>query len=76
MFGLLNDPYFVLLILFCAALITIGALVTALNRIPRAEFSQLQNEICADHKVAWRGSERIKQCRMGKDGAIEIQRES
>ena len=45
MFGLLNDPYFVLLILFCAAVITIGALVTALNRIPRAEFSQLQNEL-------------------------------
>ena len=45
MFGLVNDPYFVLLILFCAAVITIGALVTALNRIPRAEFAQLQNEL-------------------------------
>ena len=45
MFGLVNDPYFVLLILFCAAVITIGALVTALNRIPRAEFARLQNEL-------------------------------
>ena len=45
MFGLVNDPYFGLLILFCAAVITIGALVTALNRIPRAEFAQLQNEL-------------------------------
>jgi uncharacterized membrane protein (DUF106 family) len=45
MFGLVNDPYFVLLILFCAAVITIGSLVTALNRIPRAEFARLQNEL-------------------------------
>jgi uncharacterized membrane protein (DUF106 family) len=44
-FGLVNDPYFVLLILFCAAVITIGSLVTALNRIPRAEFARLQNEL-------------------------------
>ena len=55
MFGLLNDPYFVLLILFCAAVITIGALVTALtrvrrielNRVRRAEFARLQNELKA-----------------------------
>ena len=45
MFGLVSDPYFVLLILFCAAAITIGALVTALKRIPRAEFARLQNEL-------------------------------
>jgi uncharacterized membrane protein (DUF106 family) len=45
MFGLVNDQYFVLLILFCAAVTTIGALVTALKRIPRAEFARLQNEL-------------------------------
>jgi uncharacterized membrane protein (DUF106 family) len=45
MHGLVNDPYFVLLILFCAAVITVGATVTALSRIPRAEFAQLQNEL-------------------------------
>ena len=42
--GLVNDPYFVLLILFCAAVITIGALVTVL-RVRRAEFARLQNEL-------------------------------
>jgi hypothetical protein len=41
----LNDPYFILLVLSCAAVITIGSLVTALNRIPRAEFARLQNEL-------------------------------
>ena len=41
----LNDPYFVLLVLSCAAVITIGSLVTALNRIHRAEFARLQNEL-------------------------------
>jgi hypothetical protein len=45
MYGLVNDPYFVFLILLCAAVITIGAAVTALNRIPRAVFAQLQNEL-------------------------------
>jgi hypothetical protein len=45
MYGALNDPYFVLLVLSCAAVITIGAIVTALNRIPRAEFARLQNEL-------------------------------
>jgi hypothetical protein len=30
-----NDPYFVLLILFCAAVITVGATLTSLSRIPR-----------------------------------------
>jgi hypothetical protein len=45
MFGLVNDPYFVLLILFCAAVMTIGALVTALSRVRRAEFARLQNEL-------------------------------
>ena len=41
----LNDPYLVLLLLFCAAVITIGAIVTALNRVPRAEFARLQKEL-------------------------------
>ena len=41
----LNDPYFILLVLSCAAVITIGSLVTALNRIPRAEFARSQNEL-------------------------------
>jgi hypothetical protein len=45
MYGALNDPYFVLLVLSCAAVITIGAIVTALNRIPRAEFARLQNKL-------------------------------
>jgi hypothetical protein len=43
--GALNDPYFVPLILSCAAVITIGAIVTALNRIPRPEFARLKNEL-------------------------------
>jgi hypothetical protein len=42
MFGALNDPYLVLLVLFCAAVITIGAIVTALRRVPRAGFAQLK----------------------------------
>jgi hypothetical protein len=42
MHRLVNDPYFVLLILFCAAAITIGAIVAALKG---AEFAQSQNEL-------------------------------
>jgi hypothetical protein len=45
MYGPLNDPYFIFLVLSCAAVITIGSLVTALNRIHRAEFARLQNEL-------------------------------
>jgi hypothetical protein len=30
--GALNDPYLVLLVLFCAAVITVGAIVTALQK--------------------------------------------
>jgi hypothetical protein len=45
MFGALNDPYLVLMVLFCAAVIIIGAVVTALHRVPRAEFARLQNEL-------------------------------
>ena len=45
MYAPLNDPHFVFLVLGCAAVVTIGALVTALNRIPRAEFARLQNEL-------------------------------
>ena len=41
----LNDPYVVLLVLFCAAVITIGSIVTALHRLPRAAFAQLQTEL-------------------------------
>jgi hypothetical protein len=44
MFGPVKDPYFVLLILLCAAVITIGALVTVL-RVRRAEFARLQNDL-------------------------------
>jgi hypothetical protein len=44
MFGALNDPYLVLLVLFCAAVVTIGGIVTALHRVPRAKFTQLHNE--------------------------------
>ena len=45
MHGLVNDPHLLLLILFCAGVITIGATVTALGRIPRAKFAQLQSEL-------------------------------
>jgi hypothetical protein len=45
MYGAPNDPYFVLLVLSCAAVVTSGAIVTALNRMPRAEFARLQNEL-------------------------------
>jgi hypothetical protein len=45
MFGLVNDPYFVLLILFCAAVIAIGSIVIALSRVPRADFARLQNDL-------------------------------
>jgi hypothetical protein len=45
MYGPLNDPYFILLVLSCAAVMTIGSLVTALNRIPRAGFARSQNEL-------------------------------
>jgi hypothetical protein len=45
MFGLLNDPYFILLVLSGAAVIAVGSLVTALDRVPRAEFARLQSEL-------------------------------
>jgi hypothetical protein len=45
LYGALNDLHFVFLVLACAAVITIGALVTALNRVPRAEFAQLQTDL-------------------------------
>ena len=41
---LLNNALFVLLVL-CAAVITIGLIVTALTKVHRAEFARLQNEI-------------------------------
>jgi hypothetical protein len=41
----LNDPYLVLLVLFCVAVITVGSIVTALRRLPRAAFAQLQTEL-------------------------------
>jgi uncharacterized membrane protein (DUF106 family) len=45
MYGLLNDAHFVLLVLSCAAVITIGSIVTALTRVRRADFVRLQNEV-------------------------------
>jgi hypothetical protein len=45
MYAPLNDPHFVFLVLGCAAVVTIGALVTALNRAPRADFARLQNQL-------------------------------
>ena len=45
MYGALNDPYCVLLVLSCAAVITIGSIVTALSRVPGAEFARLQSEL-------------------------------
>jgi hypothetical protein len=41
----LNVAPFVLLILGCVAVITIGSLVTSLTTVRRAEFSRLQNEV-------------------------------
>ena len=41
---LLNNALFVLLVL-CAAVITIGLIVTALTKVRRAEFARLQDEI-------------------------------
>jgi hypothetical protein len=41
----LNDPYLALLVLFCAAVITVGAIITTLHRVPRAKFAQFQNEL-------------------------------
>jgi hypothetical protein len=41
----LNDPYLVPLVLFCAAVIAIGAIVTVLRRVPRVEFAQVKNEL-------------------------------
>jgi len=45
MYGLLNDVYFVLLVLACAAVISVGSIVTALTRVRRADFVRLQNEL-------------------------------
>ena len=45
MYGLLNDAHFVLLVLSCAAVITIGSIVTALIRVRRVDFVRLQNEL-------------------------------
>ena len=45
LYGPLHDPYFVILVLSCAAVVTIGAIVTALGRMPRAEFARLQNKV-------------------------------
>ena len=41
---LLNNALFVLLVL-CAAVITIGLIVTALTKVRRAEFARLQDDI-------------------------------
>jgi uncharacterized membrane protein (DUF106 family) len=41
---LLNNALFVLLVL-CTAVITIGLIVTVLNKVRRAEFFRLQDEI-------------------------------
>ena len=38
-------PYFVILVLSCAAVVIIGAIVTALGRMPRAEFARFQDEL-------------------------------
>ena len=40
-----NDAHFVLLVLACVAVITIGSIVTALTKVRRAEFARLQNEV-------------------------------
>ena len=42
---LLNNAHFVLLVLSCAAVITIGLIVTALTKVRRAEFARLQDEV-------------------------------
>jgi hypothetical protein len=40
-----NNAHFVLLVLSCAAVITIGLIVTALTKVRRAEFARLQDEV-------------------------------
>jgi hypothetical protein len=45
MSGALNDPYLVLLVLFCTAVITVGVILTASRRVPRAAFTQFQSEL-------------------------------
>jgi hypothetical protein len=45
MYGALNDPYFVLSVLSCYAVITIGSIVTAVSRVPGVEFARLQSEL-------------------------------
>lgn len=42
---LLNNAHFVLLVLCCMAVITIGLIVTYLTKFRRAEFARLQAEI-------------------------------
>ena len=42
---LLNNAHFVLLVLCCTVVITIGLIVTALTTVRRAEFARLQDEI-------------------------------
>jgi hypothetical protein len=41
----LNVAPFVLLVLGCVAVISIGSLVTSLTTVRRAEFSRMQNEV-------------------------------
>ena len=54
MFGLVNDPYFVLLILFCAAAITIGALVTARLVMLGVVFVSEHVDRCLGRRAGWR----------------------
>jgi uncharacterized membrane protein (DUF106 family) len=42
---LLNTAHFLLLVLSCAAVITIGLIVAALTKVRRAEFARLQDEV-------------------------------
>jgi hypothetical protein len=42
---LLNNAHFVLLALSCAAVISVGLIVTALTKVRRAEFARLQDEV-------------------------------
>ena len=42
---LLNNAHFLLLVLSCAAVITIGLIVAALTKVRRAEFARLQDEV-------------------------------
>ena len=69
----LNDPYLVPLVLFCAAVIAIGAIVTVLHRVPRVEFAQSKNEFeKLSERVRVLGGGRAKAFRNGAELSLQV----